>query len=433
MILVAGLGITGQSVIRYLRHNQQSCIGFDTREDFAVDELQEQFPSVSFYTGVLNRTVTQQITKIILSPGISLSEHWLTRFKQKNIPIIGDIELFAQVATQPIISITGSNGKSTVTSLVSALLTEAGYRVGMGGNIGIPALDLLVDVIDYDVYVLELSSFQLETTCSLHSISATVLNISEDHMDRYDSLQDYIHAKQRIFNHAKTIVLPASEKKLTPLSNVQFFGDTQQITLKGQQIMEADEMALKGKHHVLNAQAAVALTAPFNLSIDNYQSVFKRFKGLAHRTQLVLEKNGVRWINDSKGTNVGATMTAIESFGLPTKNIILIAGGVGKGADFSLLSESINQYCQQVILFGRDAQKMAQAIEKSIPHHSLVVLSELSQAVEHANKSANKAIKQVDTVLFSPACASFDQFKNYIHRGEVFETLVQKIKDPDYV
>ncbi len=421
MILVAGLGITGQSVIQYLNRNQQACVGFDTREDFCVEKLQQQFVEVEFYTGQLPVDVTEQITQIILSPGISLKEIWLDFFKKNKISIIGDIELFAQAVSKPIISITGSNGKSTVTSLVAEILSEAGYQVGMGGNIGVPALDLLSDESDYDVYVLELSSFQLETTYSLHSITATVLNISEDHMDRYDCLQAYISAKQRIFSHAESIILPVTAKNTNKFLKTKFFGENEKIMLNDNEIIRPNEMKQKGKHHVLNAQAAIALTEPFNVSLQDYKTVFKRFQGLAHRAQMVLEHNGVQWINDSKGTNVGATITAIESLGNATKNIILIAGGVGKGADFSPLTTITRQYCKQVILFGRDAK----IIDSEIMHSKSLIVKNLSEAVKIAAENSLAG----DIVLFSPACASFDQFTNYVHRGEVFEALAKNLKE----
>jgi len=415
LILVAGLGITGQSVIQYLQHEDKPCIGFDTRQGFSVVKLQKEYPKVKFYTENLPENVIAQITQIILSPGISTKEAWLTKFL--GISIIGDIELFAQNAKQPIVSITGSNGKSTVTSLVAQVLTEAGYLVGMGGNIGVPALNLLVDDNNYDIFVLELSSFQLETTNSLHSKSATILNICEDHMDRYNSLEDYKQAKMRIFQQAELIVLPEFDKdNYTQKAGTYFGGEG--LFLAGKEIMPVTEMALQGEHHLLNAQATVALTSVFNILATSYKKVFKKFKGLEHRTQVVAFKNGVKWINDSKGTNVGATLAAIKSLASKDANIILIAGGVGKESDFSPLKSVVNKHCKYSFLFGRDASLIQQEISGKN-----TIVTTLSEAVNLAKNMA----KEGDTVLFSPACASFDQFKNYIERGEAFKKSVKEV------
>ena len=417
MILVAGLGVTGQSVLSFLHTKKENCIAFDTRANFDVRSLEISYPNTPIFTEKLPENIAERVSKIILSPGIAVNSPWLSYFKEKKIPIIGDIELFATLADKPIISITGSNGKSTVTSLVTEVLNEAGYQVGMGGNIGVPVLDLLNDQKIYDVYVLELSSFQLETTYSLHSVSATILNICEDHMDRYDSFDDYVTAKKRIFKHAETIVLPDFYKQAYNVENAVFFGGSQ-LLLNNQPIMPVEEMALQGKHHLLNAQATIALTKDFNISAVDYKTVFQRYKGLAHRAQTVLIHNEVEWVNDSKATNVGATLTAIETLSSKTNGLILIAGGVGKGADFSPLKKTVHEYCKQVILFGRDASLINDCLNYS---HTYQV-NNLSEAIKQAVIEA----KSGDIVLFSPACASFDQYKNYEERGEVFECLVKK-------
>ncbi len=426
MILVIGLGITGQSILRFLEHKKISCIAFDTRKDIDIAQLKSNFLNIDFYTINIPNHIANKITKIVLSPGLSLNSSWLLPFKDKGIPIIGDIEIFAKNTNKPIISITGSNGKSTVTTLVTKVLLEAGYKVAMGGNIGVPALDLLVDKQNHDVFVLELSSFQLETTYSLHSTSATVLNICEDHMDRYDSLSGYQQAKMKILNNADLVVLPAEASfyQLKNYKNILLFGskkNNQYLFIDNKKIMPIKDMALQGEHHLLNALATIALTSQFNIPLVAYAKVFKRFTGLEHRTQLVAIKNGTTWINDSKGTNVGATLSAIKSLAMQGKNVLLIAGGVSKEANFLPLKDTIEKYCKEVILFGRDADLIYQIINNK---NSLITkVDTLDKAVKLAK---NKA-KFGDTVLFSPACASFDQFKNYIKRGEEFVKLVELV------
>ena len=431
MKLVAGLGLTGQSVLAYFHQQGKECIAFDTREDFSVEKLSQSYPTLKIYTAELPSDIIEQIDEVILSTGLALKSSWLAPFKEKQIPIIGDIELFARVAKQPIIAITGSNGKSTVTSLVAEILTEAGYKVGMGGNIGLPALDLLAE--PYDVFVLELSSFQLETTYSLKAKIATVLNICEDHMDRYDSLAEYLQVKMTILNGAEQALLPIdllgdrTEALSFGLDEPAHFHTKKKngklwLCKKNQLIIAIESMRLQGKHHFLNALAAMALTDNFKVSKQQYQTVFERFKGLAHRTQSVLIQDGIEWVNDSKGTNVGATITALSSLA-KDKNIILIAGGVSKDADFSELLSAVKSYCKQVVLFGQDANVIYQALSKQYNKSKLSQVASLAEAVAKANSIA----KHGDVVLFSPACASFDQFANYIKRGEAFEKLVKTV------
>lgn len=433
MILVAGLGMSGQSALKFLQNNAQECIAFDTRAGFDTAQLEIDYPTIKFYKLVLPNNIINKITKIILSPGISLKSPWLSAFN--NIPIIGDIEVFAQNTNKPIIAITGSNGKSTVTSLVNEVLLEAGFKVGMGGNIGIPALDLLMAKQHYDIYVLEISSFQLETTFSLQAMAATILNLSEDHMDRYPNLRVYTQAKMRIFNNAKLIILPKDDNSFYDVNefknkkNVDFFAidDRDYLYIGKQKIMAIKEMALQGEHHLLNAAATICLTKPLNIKLEHYRNVFKRFTGLAHRSQTIAIKNGIEWINDSKATNVGATLTAINSLtSCGKKNIILIAGGDGKGADFSPLKATVADCCKEVILFGRDSELIKTAITSPASQLVITQVDDLAEAVKLAHtKYITQDITPQTTVLFSPACASFDQFKSYIDRGNSFIRLVK--------
>lgn len=439
MYLVAGLGLTGQSVLNYFASQSEPCFALDTRPEFDTSELEKTYPEVEFATGSLPSHWCGKITSIVLSPGISKSEPWVKYCINQGTEVIGDIELFARAAGQPIVAITGSNGKSTVTTLVAEALKEAGYVVGVGGNIGCPALDLLTHETDFNVYVLELSSFQLETTYSLQAVAATVLNISEDHMDRYLALEDYIQAKMTILNNTELAVLPLDFERVgiaRPGDEVRFGLNYAEvlppkeygIVMKNSQAWLGWEdhasvpvscMAQQGLHHQLNALAMMALCRPFELSDTVFKKVLKAFKGLPHRTQVVLEQDGISWINDSKGTNVGATVTAIESIKETSDGqVVLIAGGVGKEADFKELGQAVAQSCGQAILFGQDKAVIAQ----QLPAEKIKLVETLSEAVLLAKSLA----KPGDAILFSPACASFDQFKNYIERGNAFEAFVQQ-------
>jgi UDP-N-acetylmuramoylalanine--D-glutamate ligase len=325
MKLVAGLGITGQSVLRYLSALGEHALAFDTRNEFDVRSLSQTFEQVEFATGQVPTKWLSQFDEIVLSPGIAQSEPWVQALVAQGKRIIGDIELFARAADKPVIAITGSNGKSTVTTLVGECLRAQGYRAGVGGNIGLAALDLLNDEQDYDVYVLELSSFQLETTNSLKLKSAAVLNISEDHMDRYDSLEDYAQTKFQIFNQAEHCVYPIElQPSLVFIENAEVFGlglptSKQTYGVSENALMHLEEpllaisdMKLSAPHYQLNALAAIALCQPFHVSSQTFKTVLSKFSGLPYRTEWVLSHEGVDWINDSKGTNVGATLAALD-------------------------------------------------------------------------------------------------------------------------
>ena len=439
MYLVAGLGITGQSVLRYLQLTGESALAFDTRENFDLTSLMDSFPQVKFAKGDIPTPWKKQISTVVLSPGISVREPWVQKLQANGAQIIGDIELFARAVGVPVVALTGSNGKSTVTTMVADVLAEAGYQVAMGGNIGFPALDLLNDDNEYDVYVLELSSFQLETTYSLHTASSALLNISEDHMDRYDDMNAYLQAKLNVFNDTKLAICPTSleceslatkENHRFGLGKPQRCGDYGVLhthfgpfLAKGSvPLVAVEAMRLQGTHHQLNALATMALCEPFKVPPSVFNKVFANFKGLPFRTEEILQHRGIRWVNDSKGTNVGATLTALESIGSTTENtpgrLILIAGGVGKNAEFEALSPAIDRFCSTLILFGEDRQIIADALE--LKTAQMTLLNTLLESIELAIQSA----KEGDVVLFSPACASFDQFDNYVHRGEMFTKWV---------
>jgi len=446
MYLVAGLGVTGQSVLQYLTAQGERCLAFDTRYNFDTTALQETYLDCEFAVGEVPTEWLTQFETIVLSPGIAKSEPWVMALEKIGKQVIGDIELFARAVGSPVIAITGSNGKSTVTTITGMALSEAGYNVGVGGNIGEPALDLLIDDNEYDVFVLELSSFQLETTYSLTPASSTVLNISEDHMDRYIGIEEYIQAKTKVFSETELAVIPdvLGEQGLIHHGEVVHFSavpgfiksdkdygiiqHNHQAWLGhgSQPQVPVECMKLKGLHHQLNALAMLALCRPFNVENQHLEKVLSQFVGLPHRTELVTVHNEIAWINDSKGTNVGATITAIESLGNEISGkLILIAGGVGKDADFSGLASPVIEHCRQVVLFGRDKAVIEDNIRsnaKVLDDMWITQVEDLVTAVAIALENA----RPQDCVLFSPACASFDQFDNYVKRGELFVDLVHQ-------
>lgn len=401
LITVVGLGKTGLSCIRYLTEQKEAIIGIDNCESFS-----------EFYQNTLNQADT-----IILSPGISLKNPTIAHQIKQGTPVIGDIELFALAAKAPIVAITGSNGKSTVTTLVGAMAKTAGLKVKIGGNLGTPALDLLDN--DADLYVLELSSFQLETTYSLKAAAAVVLNISPDHMDRYQNIEEYTAAKMRIYNGCKTAITPPDLNEPKPGE----FGIRDSYLAYGlDNLLPITDLRIKGQHQIANALAALALGTAVKLPMPAMLQTLREFKGLPHRCQWVAKINGVDWYNDSKGTNVGATMAAIEGCrgdpcGRPHSKIILIAGGQGKDADFSVLRDAIEKHVRTLILIGEDAAKIAKAL---IGTTKIIHADSMRQAVITAKKAAQSG----DIVLLSPACASFDMFDNFEHRGKVFMELV---------
>lgn len=438
--LVAGLGQTGYSVAGFLQRKKLPFAVFDTRRHVErLTDFSSTFPGVEVFLGDFPSSLYSKVTQIIASPGLSLEEPFLVQAKRHNIPIIGDIECFAQEVKQPVIAITGTNGKSTVTSLVGEMLKAAGKRVAVGGNIGLPILDLIDNGENYDSWVLELSSFQLELTSSLKPIAATVLNISPDHLDRHHTLTNYISAKQRIYHQAQYVLYnredPATQ--CAPgMAEVGSFGldspptdqwgiVTHQQTnflARGKELfLSTDSLKLKGKHNWQNALAAAALATQAGVSLKTINQVLETFAGLPHRCQTVRVVNEVTWINDSKGTNVGASISAIEGIG-PTiaGKIVLIAGGLGKGAEFSPMQPVVKQYVREVVLIGKDAPLIAEALESVVPLTS-------TKTFEEAIQAAQKAAKPGDVVLLSPACASMDMFRDYVHRGERFTELVKAL------
>lgn len=437
-VLVVGLGVTGLSCARFLSRHAVPFIVADSRQQPpGIDELCKSLPDVEIYTGEFNPALFNKAGTLIVSPGISIQQPLFTTARQNGANIIGDIELFAQQVEAPVIAVTGSNGKTTVTSLLGEMARHAGVNVQVGGNIGTPVLDLLEDA-KTELYVLELSSFQLETTYSLDAVATTILNITEDHMDRYTGLDDYTAAKARIFQGKGTVIANLDDARvMNVVSGVQQrkcigfslkqptnenYGvcqiDNAAWLCKGQQtLLPVAELRIKGTHNVANALAALAMGELAGLSMPAMLETLRVYQGLPHRMQWLAEHNGVNWFNDSKATNVGATVAAIDGFS--DSKVILIAGGQGKGQDFAPLTEVLRKRVSTMLLLGEDAKEIARVIPENV---NTLFVNDMQEAVATANSIARPG----DIVLLSPACASFDMFNGYEQRGEVFMMAVRE-------
>ena len=433
--LILGLGQTGLAVARYLSALRQPFHVMDTRDIAPGHEELEKLAPGSLLKW--NGEQFKNYDELVVSPGISIAREDINQARNAGVSVIGDIELFAQANSLPVIAITGSNGKSTVTDLVGDLINASGQKALVGGNIGVPALDLLEQ--DGDIVALELSSFQLETTESLQPVVATVLNVSEDHLDRYNSYQEYAEAKRKIYHKAATCLVNADDSNswyepteqnqkvirfgvATAEQQPEWNVDISQnaIIHNGKTILSISELTLQGIHNALNVAVALALVEIAGIELTKpVLEAAKTYQGLPHRCQLVAIKNGVTFINDSKATNVGATVAAIQSFKPQfADNIVLIAGGDAKGADLSSLKDIIDETVKAVVCFGKDAP----AIAKLSPRKSQLV-SNLQEAVTTANQYAQAG----DLILLSPACASLDMFANYMQRGEQFAQCVEAL------
>lgn len=431
--LVIGLGITGQSCVRYLAAQGMPVRALDTRaQPPGLDDLRERFRDVPMHTGGYREDWLDQARRLIVSPGIAISTPEIARQVAAGKEVIGDIELFARAASVPVAAITGSNAKSTVTTLLGDIAHAGGRHALTGGNLGTPALDLLD--ADAQLYVLELSSFQLETTYSLDAQVAAILNVSQDHMDRYHSLADYIAAKQRIYDGCEVAVWNRDDEATRPQSAVPreiTFGEHAQadyrldaargmLTCRGEDLMAVSALMLRGNHNALNVLAALAMADALKLPRDAALEAARRFSGLAHRCQLVSEKDGVQWFNDSKGTNVGATLAALAGIGPAIQGqVLLIAGGQGKGQDFSPLAQPAQRHVRAALLLGQDADQLASAL----PGVPCERVADMAAAVRRAAALAQPG----DAVLLSPACASFDMYSGYVARGEDFIRQVQEV------
>ena len=437
--IVVGLGKSGMSLVRFLASRGVSFAVADTRDNPPeLATLREQYPLVEVRCGELDVEFLCRADELYVSPGLALATPALQQAAARGVKLSGDIELFARNAKAPIVAISGSNAKSTVTTMVGDMALAAGKRVAIGGNLGTPALDLLDDSIE--LYVLELSSFQLETTDHLGAEVATVLNVSEDHMDRYSGLPAYHLAKHRIFRGARQVVVNRQDALSRPLigeglpcwtfglNKPDFHGfglreenGEKYLAFQFEALMPVRELKIRGAHNYSNALAALALGHAVGLPFDAMLDSLRAFTGLTHRCQWLRERDGVSYYDDSKATNVGAALAAIEGLGADISGkLVLIAGGDGKGADFSALSAPVAAHCRAVVLLGRDAELVAQALGNAVP---LIRVKTLEEAVMRAAEVAQDG----DAVLLSPACASLDMFKNYEERGRLFARSVEAL------
>ncbi|MBM4839295.1 UDP-N-acetylmuramoyl-L-alanine--D-glutamate ligase [Vibrio parahaemolyticus] len=426
-VVVVGLGITGLSVVKHLRKTQPQLTVkvIDTRDNPpGAERLPEQ---VELHRGGWNTQWLAEADLVVTNPGIALATPEIQTVLAKGTPVVGDIELFAWAVNKPVVAITGSNGKSTVTDLTGVMVKAAGLTVGVGGNIGVPALELLEQ--DADLYVLELSSFQLETTSSLKLKAAAFLNLSEDHMDRYEGMADYRAAKLRIFDHAELAVVNRDDQETYPeveMSVVTFGSDEQAYGLEvdgsrtwlldhGQRVIASDELKLVGKHNLANALVVLALLKAAGVDYHNALNALKNYTGLTHRCQVVADNRGVKWVNDSKATNIASTMAALSGLE-STGKLYLLVGGVGKGADFTPLKPIFATLNLQLCCFGLDGDDFMPLHESAIRFNTM----------EDVIQQISSQLKSGDMVMLSPACASFDQFDNFMVRGDAFAVLAQK-------
>jgi UDP-N-acetylmuramoylalanine--D-glutamate ligase len=440
-VLVLGLGDTGLSALRWLNAQGARLSVADTRDNPpGVATLKAELPQVKLYSGAFTAAMFADVDLVVASPGVPLSAPEIQAGIQSGVPVVGDVELFAQYrpAVAKVIAITGANGKTTVTTLVGEMCKTAGLKTIVAGNIGLPVLDAL-GMDTPDVYVLELSSFQLETTSNLVVDAATMLNLSEDHMDRYASMQDYAIAKARIFYNAKLQVLNRDDAwsmlmARAKLPQVTFGLDAVEDehsyglkTVDGEMwlscgehdLMNVRDLKISGLHNAANALAAIALCRGIGIDYAPIIQTLYNFKGLPHRVEWVANIDDVDYFDDSKGTNVGATCAALSGL---SQKVVLIAGGDGKGQDFSPLKQPVTDNARAVVLIGRDAP----LIEKELLETGVALYhaADLPEAVNIARKLAQAQ----DAVLLSPACASFDMFKNYVHRAEVFVNAVKRLE-----
>lgn len=447
-IAIIGAGATGQSLLRYGSSRGYRLALMDTRDESALPVnlsalLRNDWPEVEFHFGGLDTSLLEQADEVWVSPGVDVRQP-LLRELAANKPLRGDIDIFSRTVNAPFAAITGSNGKSTVTTLLHAMAEACGLEAVAGGNLGTPALDLLAS--EPELYVLEVSSFQLETTQRLGATVATVLNLSEDHMDRYDSMLEYHNAKIRVFSDARNMVVNRDDVLAqVPMSrdrNTLGFTDRtpepkdyglQQIEgqwflMKGsQQLIASAEVRIRGRHNWLNALAALALAEQLDLDRGICIETLRSYAGLPHRCEAVAESEALLFINDSKATNVGATIAAIRGFADEFGGQIrLLCGGEGKGQDFGQLAQ-LSQLIGSVHAYGRDGGQIADVFRAGLEEDRLTLSGSLEEALECAlAQAAGSEGSAQNLILLSPACASFDQFDNYEHRGSRFRKLASE-------
>jgi len=453
-VVVLGLGDTGLSMTRWLaRHGADVRVADSRAEPPHAARLARELPQVALATGAFSDGTLRGADLIAISPGLDRREAPIARAIARGVQVAGDVELFAQALKAPdtrpstlvspkVLAVTGTNGKSTVTAMTGEICRAAGHETVVAGNIGTPALDALGAIEDGtaapEVVVLELSSFQLESTASLEPAAAAMLNLTEDHFDRYDGMADYAAAKARVFTGGGAQVLNRDDRWSASMARsgrtLFTFGGGQpraetewgirsarggELLARGaHSLMAVSELPLAGLHNAANALAAHALAHAIGVPDEALARALRSFRGLPHRMQRVAEHQGVLFLDDSKGTNVGATVAALAGMRQP---VVLIAGGDGKGQDFSPLAPAVKARARAVVLIGRDAEQLARAFAASgVPVERAAGMDEAVQAAFHASRAG-------DAVLLSPACASYDMFRNYVHRAEAFVAAVRRL------
>ncbi len=431
-VVVVGLGETGFSVAKFLNKLSIPFAVIDSRDKPPLnDALLEAYPDTPVFTGGFDKAAFDVATHLIVSPGVSLKEISIHNALFAGAKLVSDIDLFACSVNEPIVAITGSNGKSTVTTMLGAMGNAAGVKTAIGGNLGVAALDLL-DIDDVvNLYVLELSSFQLERVSLLNAQVATVLNVTEDHLDRHDGIEGYAKEKQNVFsgdgvmvlNYDDPIVRKMDDKNRATLFfsvienkgfHLQNYQNEKWLMNGKQRLMKQQELSVEGLHNVANALAALAMGTAIGLSEVAMCEALREFKGLSHRMQRVAKFRGVTWINDSKATNIGACVAALQGY---QEKVVLIAGGDAKGADMMALVPALKEKAKTVVLMGKDAAMIERAINGSVPTYRV-------ETIQQAVAIAVGLVKDGDSVLLSPACASIDQYKNYKDRGNKFTEAV---------
>ena len=429
--LVIGLGVSGYASARFLLRRGYRCRVQDTRTNPAYLEcLREEFANLDFVGSALDSTITETADVLVVSPGVAVRQDAIQQAAQQGKTVLGDIELFALLVEQPVVAITGSNGKSTVTTLVGEMLRCDQRKVAMGGNLGTAALDLLEQ--EAEIYLLELSSYQLETTTSLRPKVAALLNLCEDHLDRYPSYNDYVEVKQRVFNNAEICISNLDDVFTRhDVRDTCFSLDTHSdaafrlhedgalwLAYGNEPWLPVDRLGISGRHNWANALAAMAIAHHLGVSRDAIVEALQAFRGIPHRSQWIAEIDGVEWVNDSKATNVGAAQASIDGRDRP---VILIAGGQSKGADMSVMYDSIRQKVKCVLLLGEDASRLQQAWQGA---SEIELVDSMRDAVQRARQLAGHG----DCVLLAPACASFDMYPRFEARGDDFVQCVEELE-----
>jgi UDP-N-acetylmuramoylalanine--D-glutamate ligase len=432
-ILIVGLGVTGISIARFLKKIELNFSLIDSRPNLEnLTQIKAMFADSELFTGGFPEAEFRGVTHLFVSPGVSLDEPAIAKCLNEGAVLLSDIDLFAFCIDAPVIAITGSNGKSTVTTMVEDMARVAGMKVRAGGNLGVPALDLIAD--DIALYVLELSSFQLERMTALKPQAAVVLNVSSDHMDRYSNIEVYANVKSKIYDHATTCVINVDDPRVLAMVTIKPTTITYSVTKRasfsvrnesgsswlvkgGKAVIARSQILVVGEHNTSNALAAMALATAVGIPMESIVGALRDYQGLPHRLQIVSVDHELIWVNDSKATNPSSCMAALKAF---DEKVVLIAGGDCKGADLTELATIIQQQARIVILFGRDAQRIEDALENSVPVYN-------SKTLEGAVLVAKELAIAGETVLLSPACASLDQFKDYQERGDIFAQTVRRI------